>query len=245
MSENLFVVMQNKHNQIYLTIFILLAIFSGHIFASDKPVWAYNYFSEFNATRFIENKGQLTDSDGKIRNDIRFYMTTGNATVYFLDKSLIFSFSKSNKPISKSADDQTFDVEYSNLNLNFVNSADKPEIIFRDPTDDYLNFYYPHCPDGITYVKSYRKIIYRNLYRGIDLIFYATGDKFGFKYDFIVHKGGNVNDIKLRYENADKLEPISDGSVSIRTNSFQITEITPYTYQFKAGKELRERVDSN
>lgn len=53
----------------------------------------------------------------------------------------------------------------------------------------------------VTDVPCYGEIEYENLYDGIDLIYRAAWN--GIKYEFMVHPGAHLSDIRLRYEGAD------------------------------------------
>ena len=50
------------------------------------------------------------------------------------------------------------------------------------------------------------------------------------KYDFIVHAGGNVNDIKISYEGTDEMN-VSNSCVHIKTSVGEIIEAPPFSYQ--------------
>lgn len=70
------------------------------------------------------------------------------------------------------------------------------ELIPYKPSNDYTNYYTIGTPEGgITYVHRYEQVVYQNIYPGIDLEFVAENNRI--KYNFIVHPGGNPNDIQL------------------------------------------------
>lgn len=77
-------------------------------------------------------------------------------------------------------------------------------------------------------VPLFGKVVYKDLYEGIDLEAYSQGGHF--KYDFRVAPGVNPECIKLAYEGMDGLK-IEDNQLII-TNSVQtIVEMQPYAYQ--------------
>lgn len=78
-------------------------------------------------------------------------------------------------------------------------------------------------------VPNYREIYYKNIYNGIDLKYY-THD-YGLKYDFIVHPGANVNQIRLKYVGASGLEINNFGNLIIETNIRNLIDSEPYIYQ--------------
>ena len=105
----------------------------------------------------------------------------------------------------------------------------------EEQTEEYFNYYYAHCPEGITNVYGYKKVVYENVYDNIDLIYYSNTK--GLKYDFIVKPGGDVSDIKLKYKNADGVYITDEGKIKA-TNPFGEIEIDVlYTYQ-SDGKSI-------
>src|SRR5674476_540636 len=66
------------------------------------------------------------------------------------------------------------------------------------------------------------------MYPNIDVRYYT--DAGTLKYDLIVHPGGNINDIALKYEGVDKLE-IKNKELVIGTSVGEVKELFPYTYQ--------------
>jgi fibronectin type 3 domain-containing protein len=74
-----------------------------------------------------------------------------------------------------------------------------PMGVARLPFDS--NFFIGNDPLGWrTGVPNYREVVYEGLYDGADLVFKATPE--GVKYEFIVHPGGNVDDIRLAFDGA-------------------------------------------
>ena len=51
------------------------------------------------------------------------------------------------------------------------------------------------------------------------------------KYDLIVHPGGKVSDIALKYDGANKIE-IKNKELVIGTSVGELKELSPYTYQY-------------
>lgn len=77
-------------------------------------------------------------------------------------------------------------------------------------------------------VPAYAKLIYDDLYPGIDLHFYSQD--FSMKYDFMVEAGADPSTIALRYEGADKLE-LRNGRLIITTSVNEVIEQAPIAWQ--------------
>ena len=82
------------------------------------------------------------------------------------------------------------------IGANNVIPYGQKELPFRS------NFFISTNQNGwATDVPNYEEIIYENLYDDIDMIYKVVPD--GLKYEFIVHPGGNVEDIAILYDGAD------------------------------------------
>lgn len=80
---------------------------------------------------------------------------------------------------------------------------------------------------------SYSKLRYQDIYPNIDLKVYTKTNSL--KYDFIVHPGGQPDDIVQRYEGQYSLS--KDGeSLVIELSVGNVVELAPYAYQFIDGK---------
>ena len=86
-------------------------------------------------------------------------------------------------------------------------------------------YYLLQCYGSVAH--GFKKITYKNVYPNIDWVLYCKGASL--KYDFLVHKGGRVADIRLQYGGATKLNVVH-GSVEATTPFGSITEQKPYSY---------------
>jgi gliding motility-associated-like protein len=84
----------------------------------------------------------------------------------------------------------------------------------------------------------FQAITYKNIYPGIDVRYYSNSGKL--KYDIIVHPGGNIGNIVMRYDGADKLSVINKELV-IGTSVGEVRELYPYSYQLSNG--VRKIID--
>jgi hypothetical protein len=127
--------------------------------------------------------------------------------------------------------------------VNMLNTSTNIEFNGDEETGETLNFYYTHCPNGITGVRTFGKIIYKNIYPKIDLVFYAQGNKSSFKYDYIVHPGGNPNLIRFNYSSENNLKYILDKNLTLSNDISMLREDMPITYQL--SKNERKSISSS
>lgn len=86
-----------------------------------------------------------------------------------------------------------------------------------------------------TDVPVYEKIAYRNVWPGIDLIFYG-GDS-GLKFDVSAQPGADLNQVRFAYEGADRLTITDSGALEIVTPAGLIHEHIPISYQWINGEQ--------
>ncbi len=243
-----------KQCNIYSTLFHFIlsyCLLSSSVLAEDKPVWDYQSSSEMSASRFIENKGQLVDDAGMTHPEILFYFSSGKMTTYFSRNSVKYSFTiipegKLNLKmfLKTNARDLPKDIELQNqtLMMNMLNTSTDFEFNGIEETGETLNYYYAHCPNGITGVRTFAKIVYKNIYPKIDLVFYAQGKQSGFKYDYIVHPGGNPKLIRFNYNSENNLKIDIDKHLTLSNDMSMLREDMPFTYQLT--KDTKDTVRS-
>ncbi|HEX6501924.1 MAG TPA: SBBP repeat-containing protein, partial [Terriglobales bacterium] len=85
-----------------------------------------------------------------------------------------------------------------------------------------------------TNVPTYRRVQYRQVYHGIDLVYY--GNHRELEYDFSVKPGGDPNVIRLAFDKMHKLHVQNDGSLALEGRSgFQLR--APVAYQQIDGQK--------
>ena len=199
---------------------------------------------------FIENKGQIIDQLGNPNPAVRYLLSTNGLNVqlrqngfsydiYQIDKTSSTEEHKAQKGV---AYDQRFPVDTSSslinfhrIDINFEGANPDCEIIAEDPSSDYLNYYTTGTPEsGITHVQHFSKVIYRNLYHGIDLECLTTGSQ-PFKYNFIVHPGANIDDIKLKIDGASEIIE-EDGHLVFVNSINTIKEKIPVSFLLQENR---------
>jgi hypothetical protein len=239
----------------YLLLLFFLFSSTAILAENDPNQWLAN-----QKISFTENKGQIADK-GKVRKDI-FYVVQGKGVkVYFTKKGLIYNYIQTEETFFKKPKDKKEEEKIRKehpeqiirkgkaygMELLFENASDKLAIKSEEETGETSNYYLSLCPDGITGVKNYQKIIYENIYENIDLVFYSNEQ--GLKYDFIVKPGGKVEDIKLRYKDIDKIKLLENGNLEISNPLGKLTENKPFSYQnnkkeIKSSYKLKGRTIS-
>ena len=86
-----------------------------------------------------------------------------------------------------------------------------------------------------TAVPHYSRVRYRNIYPGIDVLYYSSDRRL--EYDFILAPGADPGRIELAYEGADRMRVESNGDLVLEVKGRSIRQIRPRVYQVANGKQ--------
>jgi len=223
-------------------------------------VHATELMYQSKALLFEENKGQLMDENRKVITDVKYYGHSNGAYLYCKPGMLSFVFTKIEKdpneiseatnqplgfPLEKGAGGfdpmkhgsfQPSKISTSRMDLVLINSNPSTTITATDQQEYYENFYTTGDADhGITNVHTFKTITYQNIYPKIDMILKTAGQ--GMEYSFLVHPGGKVSDIKLRWNGTDKAVALENGGIKFCNALGGMEESAPKS--FVDGKEVK------
>lgn len=198
--------------------------------------------------RFTENKGQIADFDGSLRPDILFTAQNNGVKLFLTANGIQYQFrrdfsqpEKANKKagmLAKNEMEEIDSTQFYQLYVSLNGANPNPKVIRDGAGVDVENFFLPHCPKGITGVKNYNRITFKEVYPNIDWVVYVKNDML--EYDFVVGPGGNIEDIKLQYRGAVNLVLEKTGVLHIQTPLGNVTEQKPFSFQ-QDGSELESR----
>lgn len=193
---------------------------------------------------FRENAGQITDQCCNYRSDIQFQTSINGLSVFISAGKVSYQWNhlrinaqdktggrvdSTQFPTPDTFDTYRLDVVLIGANTNAV-------VIKENELPD-PDIFYTNGLNG-AHAGSFQRITYKNVYPNIDWVLYSKGTDL--KYDFIVHPGGNISDIRIKYAGADNMSVV-DGEVVIQTPMGSITEEKPYSYSADDKKEIASR----
>jgi len=187
---------------------------------------------------FIENVGQLKDENNRPRRDIDFKLPGNNSlNIFVAPGKLLYQWAKPGK------NPQNGEAVFYQLQvaLEGANTSVKPTVYNKQVYRE--NFYTIGNEGHIAH--SYQKLIYKNIYPHIDwIVSAAEGNASGMKYEFLVHKGGDPKQIKLRYYGADNIA-LKNGHITATTSFGTIEEEKPYCYTTANKKTVNSSFQLN
>lgn len=160
---------------------------------------------------FMENKGQFANAGIQQQDKIRYVYSDRNFNLILTDNGFSYELIQDRK---SSAVSEATGVEAApsdkvsgqdglrteRFDVRFIGTSAHCMMTAEGPLPGYANYYNGGNTNPVTGVSSYSTVIYHNLYPEIDLIFMAPGDaKTPLRYQYIVHPGGNIKNIRLQY----------------------------------------------
>lgn len=197
---------------------------------------------------FIENKGQIIDQNGNPNSSVKYLLNTPGLNVQLRNNGFSYDVYETKKVPLTTADfrkrenlkiNEKQKNDFLNYSLKTINhrvdidfEGSNTDVIIESngKSKDYDNYYtLKHAPEGILLVHKYEKVTYRNLYPHVDAVFYVPNDATKVvEYNFIVHPGGKVSDIKMRF-NGLKTD-LSDSKIKMNTRFGIMEETIPMSW---------------
>lgn len=174
----------------------------------------------FANTGFRENIGQIKNQNGQPAGAVRYFLHCEGYNVQLRNDGFSYDF------IRRNGEEITID---------------RVDFIFNNFNSNYaINKISPQSPYKTSYVadngsSQYEKIIYKNFYEGIDIVFKRKGED-AFEYDFVISENGSINDIKFNVQGAD-LKDVKGNELFIGNEFIQFKEIIPLSFD-KNGKTV-------
>jgi len=116
----------------------------------------------------------------------------------------------------------------------FVGANPQPQVVGLDPLAGTSNYFIGSDPaQWHTNVANYGQVEYRNLYPGVDLVFY--GNQRQLEYDYVVAPGTDPGVIKLAIDGAESMTIDGQGNLVLHTSAGDVAEDAPIVYQESSG----------
>ncbi|MGP8217582.1 MAG: gliding motility-associated C-terminal domain-containing protein [Bacteroidia bacterium] len=171
---------------------------------------------------FIQNSGQF-DGDANSNGKIFYQARLGNIQAYFTGNGVIYRY---NGNARDKSDARFLPVEWENANPGAFITAEQEQSYY---------YSYPKGVDNSVKASVYKKIVYHNLYPGIDVEYTFPASKEGIKYALIVHPGADISAVKLKYTDANGAHMDGNGNIIVTTPIGEFTDHAPVSFYNKGG----------
>lgn len=201
---------------------------------------------------FIANRGQM---DGRVA----YYVQGKEKTIYFTSEGLTLALNRAvekdeasrfpesgggapgskNKEIglrnfdeARPTEDQK--IERWVVKLDFVGANPGVKPVSEEKTGAVVSYFKGKKEDWRTGLPTYSKVVYRDLWPGIGLVFSGTINKL--KCEFIVHPGADPSKIRMAYRGAESVSIDEAGRLQVTTPRGSFSDDVPVAYQDAEGR---------
>lgn len=194
----------------------------------DKVSQQLNEKLSYTNSFFEYNGGQYEET-------FNYRFSNRNATVDFYKDKVVFGLRKVKKEFDPANLDSPIEFDYIVWQIDLNTTAD----ITIQPTSSLVgsNVSYFNKEGRRVQRMQTDGVVYQDIYPNIDLVFYKS-TKGDLKYDFKLHPGALLSDIKLSYQDVGDMSIKEDGSLSYSTNWGYISEEKPYSYWNENEEEV-------
>jgi uncharacterized protein (TIGR03437 family) len=178
------------------------------VFGSTLPGDAYEAYGRLPLS-FSLNQGQL---DPQVK-----FVSHGKRSALFL-----------------TSDQAVLALDDATVRIGFVDSNKHVQVDALDQLPGTVNYFIGRDPAGWrTNVPTYARVRYREVWRGIDLVFY--GNQGRLEYDFVVSPGADPNQVRLRFDGADSLR-VEENRLIAEAGDGNLIQLSPVVYQDVEGE---------
>jgi hypothetical protein len=207
----------------------------------------YSFGTKGPEITFKENKGQVGDQFSKPRLDVLFVGHAGEMNFHLRNNGISYQLCRVDswkehkdefqKKLQRLSDKTSDQITIYRLDINWLNIERNVEVLKENSAEGYENYYNEVCPNGVTGVKTFKNITYKNLYQGIDLKWYEKDGNL--KYDYIIEAGADHAQIQFEIKGAESISLGKNGELIITTPLGVVEEKAPYVTQ--DGKVLKAK----
>ena len=119
------------------------------------------------------------------------------------------------------------------VKLDFVGANKDVKPVGEAKTGGVVSYFKGQPADWQAGVPTYSRIVYRDLWPGIDLAYSGTTDRL--KYEFIVHPGADPAQVRLAYRGVDSISVDDEGRLEVKTQEGGFKDDVPVAYQEVGG----------
>ncbi len=171
---------------------------------------------------FIPNRGQ-TDAEAL------YYARTSGTTLWVTKSGLIFD------AVRPTSEDPDFERRVSRL--LFIGANSNAEVRAAEPSAYRVNYLTGNDPSAWrTDIPTSTAVVYGSVYRNIDLKVYGREGRI--EYDWLVRPGGELREIRFRYQGVEGSEIERDGNILVRTGAGEFRHLRPTSFQVIGGRRV-------
>ncbi|UTW62213.1 T9SS type A sorting domain-containing protein [bacterium SCSIO 12741] len=210
---------------------LLGCLFSISLYAQDFSIPDGKGEEASNVLSFRENKGQVGDVNYHPVPSVKYACTGKSLDLYLLDSGRV-SWVHTIEATDPLAPDSLRRLDMWHFNNDEVPTPVEASPVGWDTLPGEDNFWLPQCPNGVTGVRSFTRVVYPSIYDQIDYQVYSNEG--GYKMYWVIHPGGDPSEIRVKFEGYD-LQTVTPQQVQLFQNQLQIGLEQAIAYQIDAN----------
>jgi hypothetical protein len=227
----------------------ILFFATGFLFCKGQTTNKAWSVQPFDHQVFIQNAGQF-DQFIKEKAVILYSAQLGDYLhAYFTTNGIIYRLIEypniDRGALGKNGEDPDKDLKPATMHyLSCLWEGSNPNVTLEGQQEQSDYYTYPTGKSTNVQVNIFKKIIYHDLYPGIDAVFTFPKDSAGFEYALIVHPGADLSQVKLKYKGATNMKLNPAGDIVIESPVNQIVDHAPIS-SYQEGGSIKSAYNLN
>lgn len=169
-------------------------------------------------------------NQGQANPCVRFLSHGHGYTAYLTSQGLSLALRPSHEAASPTGVMQGNRKTRHTVELKLVGSVKTAAVLGEDPQPGRVNYFLGNNPAQWRIdVPTYGAVRYKNIYRGIDLLYYGNHQQL--EYDFEIHPGGDPQEIELEIRGANEITLDPAQNLILTVGNDRLTFASPVVYQ--------------
>src|SRR5580692_7371247 len=172
---------------------------------------------------------------GQIDSRVKFVSRAAGYTAFLTSEGLVLSLRTVDHSIEKTH--STIPPKHETLQFKILGATKNPVARGEVPQPGLVNYFIGNNPaKWQKHVPTYARVRYKNIYPGIDLLYY--GNHRQLEFDFAVAPGADPGQIQFEIQGAGQIHLDAEGNLVLTTGGGKIHFQAPTVYQESHGQRL-------
>ena len=233
---------------------VMMLFLAGGPFQAPFPAAPATHrdLAQFGRAKITGTYGRLPLSfeanQGQVEGQVKFLSRGSGYSLFLTSSEAVLALRKPSAPqqrgqtdfesmIAETGDAQT--TEPAVLRMQLVGANAAPHIVGLEELPGKVNYFIGNDPKKWqTNIPTYRAVLYKEVYPGIDIKFYGNNRQM--EYDIIVKPGADPSKVQLAYDGIEGLRITENGDleISLHSPTSTLTQKSPIIYQEIDGKRI-------
>jgi hypothetical protein len=183
-------------------------------------------------------------NQGQTAQQVRFLSKGKGYTAFLTADGMVLSLHPVSVPAQTATNGSASGAKAQNTTLQFklIGASANSPAVGENPLPGKINYFIGNDrTKWHTNVATYARVRYRNVYPGVDLVYY--GNHRQLEYDFAVAPGADTSKIKFQIVGADNIRLDADGNLAMSTPNGELHFQKPLVYQESNGARITVQGD--